>query len=129
MRHQPSAVPIRVLVSDDTRVHTELLADALKRDGCLQVTTSPSGSDSLTKQFNLRDIDVLLISSNLDERPGRGFEVLRGLRATHADLRAVVVLDTSQGEMILEAFRAGARGIFSKDDSIETLGQMPAQGL
>ena len=30
MRHQPSAVPIRVLVSDDTRVHTELLADALK---------------------------------------------------------------------------------------------------
>lgn len=123
MRHQPSAVPIRVLVSDDTRVHTELLADALKRDGSLQVTTSPSGSDSLTKQFNLRDIDVLLISSNLDERPGRGFEVLRGLRATHADLRAVVVLDTSQGEMILEAFRAGARGIFSKDDSIETLGK------
>ena len=123
MRHQPSAVPIRVLVSDDTRVHTELLADALKRDGCLQVTTSPSGSDSLTKQFNLRDIDVLLISSNLDERPGRGFEVLRGLRATHADLRAVVVLDTTQGEMILEAFRAGARGIFSKDDSIETLGK------
>lgn len=44
MRHQSSSVPIRVLVSDDTRVHTELLADALKRDGSLQVTTSPSGS-------------------------------------------------------------------------------------
>src|SRR5580704_5654551 len=123
MRHESSAAPIRVLVSDDTRVHTELLADALKRDGCLQVTTSPAGPESLTKRFNLLDIDVLLMSSSLDERPGRGFEVLRGLRASHADLKAVMLLDTSQGEMILEAFRAGARGIFSKDDSVETLGK------
>jgi len=121
MRHQPYPAAIRVLVCDDTRVHTELLADALKRDGSLQVTTSPAGSDSLTTRLNLNEIDVLLISSNLDQRPGRGFEVLRGLRAMHADLRAVVLLDASQGEMILEAFRAGARGIFSKDDSVETL--------
>ena len=121
MRHQPSAVSIRVLVSDDTRVHTELLADALKRDGCLQVTTSSSGSESLTARPSLRDIDVLLISSNLDERPGRGFEVLRGLRASHADLRAVVLLDSSKGETLLEAFRAGARGVFSKNDSVDIL--------
>jgi DNA-binding NarL/FixJ family response regulator len=121
MRHQPSAVSIRVLVSDDTRVHTELLADALKRDGYLQVTTSASNSEGLTSRPNLRDIDVLLISSNLDEQPGRGLEVLRVLRAAHSDLRAVVLLDSSKGETILEAFRAGARGVFSKNDSIDTL--------
>ncbi len=121
MRHQPSAVSIRVLVSDDTRVHTELLADALKRDGYLQVTTSASNSEGLTSRPNLRDVDVLLISSNLDEQPGRGLEVLRVLRAAHSDLRAVVLLDSSKGETILEAFRAGARGVFSKNDSIDTL--------
>jgi two-component system nitrate/nitrite response regulator NarL len=121
MRHHPSAVPIRVLVSDDTRVHTELLADALKRDGCLQVTTSPSGSESLTGNRNFRDVDVLVLGSNLDERPGRGFEVLRGLRASNADLRAVVLLDSSKGEMVLEAFRSGARGVFSKNDSVDIL--------
>jgi two-component system nitrate/nitrite response regulator NarL len=123
MRHQPSAVSIRVLVSDDTRVHTELLADALKRDGNLQVTTSSSGSESLTGHLSLRDIDVLVIGSNLDERPGRGFEVLRGLRASHADLRAVVLLDSSRGETVLEAFRSGARGVFSKNDSVDILGK------
>ncbi len=121
MRHQSAAISIRVLVSDDTRVHTELLADALKRDGCLQVTTSASGSESLTGRPNLRDIDVLLLGSNLDERPNRGFEVLRALRASHIDLRAVVLLDSSKGETILEAFRAGARGVFSKNDSVDTL--------
>jgi len=123
MRRQPTSGSIRVLVCDDTRVHTELLADALKRDGGLQVTTSPSGSESLTSRLDLHEVDVLLISSNLDNRPGRGFEILRGVRALHADLPAVMLLDGTQGEMILEAFRAGARGIFSKNDSIETLGK------
>ena len=123
MRHHVSAVSIRVLVSDDTRVHTELLADALKRDGCLQVTTSSSGSENLTGHRNLRDVDVLVLGSNLDEQPGRGFEVLRGLRASHADLRAVVLLDSSKGEMVLEAFRSGARGVFSKNDSVDILGK------
>jgi DNA-binding NarL/FixJ family response regulator len=123
MRHQHDPGPIRVLVSDDTRVHTELLADALKRDGNLEVTTLLCGSDGLTSGIDLNDSDVLVISSNLDEKPGRGFEILRGLRAGHPDLRAVMLLDTSQGEMILEAFRSGARGIFSKNDSIETLGK------
>jgi DNA-binding NarL/FixJ family response regulator len=123
MRHQPEPGPIRVLVADDTRVHTELLADALKRDGDLEVTTLLCGSDGLTSNIDFNDSDVLVISSNLDEKPGRGFEILRGLRALHPDLRAVMLLDTSQGEMILEAFRSGARGIFSKNDSIETLGK------
>ncbi len=121
MRHQQSVSPIRVHVCDDTRVHTELFADALKRDGCLQVTTSPPGSDRSATNINIGDIDVLLISSNLDEQPGRGFEVLRGLRAMHADLKAVMLLDSSQVDMVLEAFRAGARGIFSKNDSITSL--------
>lgn len=123
MRHIPESAPIRVLVCDDTRVHTELLADALKRDGDLEVTTLLCGSEALTSGIRLSDTDVILLSCNLDERPGRGFEILRGLRSLHPELRAVMLLDTTQGEMILEAFRAGARGIFSKNDSIEILGK------
>ena len=80
MRHQSTSSAIRVLVSDDTRFHTELLADALRRDGSLQVTTSASGSEGLMARVTQNDVDVLLISSNLDEQPGRGFEVLRALR-------------------------------------------------
>ncbi len=123
MRHQPSSGSIRVLVIDSTRVHTELLADALKRDECLQVTTLPPDSDRLKTDLNPGDTDILLISSNLEGQPSRGFELLRSLRAMHPEFKAIVLLDSSQGEMILEAFRAGAQGIFSKSDSIESLGK------
>jgi len=121
MRHQSTSDLIRVLVSDDTRVHTELLADALKRDGSLQVTTSASGSEGLIGRTDLHNVDVLLLSSTLDEQPGRGFEVLRGLHATHGYVPSVMLLDSSRQETILEAFYAGARGVFSRNESVETL--------
>jgi len=121
MRHSATSDLIRVLVSDDTRVHTELLADALKRDGSLQVTTSASGSEGLIGRSDLHTVDVLLISSTLDGQPGRGFEVLRGLHSSHGHLPAVMLLDCSKRETILQAFRAGARGIFSKQESIDSL--------
>ena len=65
MRHQATSDAIRVLVSDDTRVHTELLADALRRDGSLQVTTSHSGSEGLIGRRDLNDVDVLLLELDL----------------------------------------------------------------
>jgi two-component system nitrate/nitrite response regulator NarL len=123
MRYQPLSGSIRVLVIDSTRVHTELLADALKRDEYLQVTTLPPDSDRLKTELNPGDTDVLLISSHLEGQSGRGFELLRGLRTMHPELKSIVLLDSSQGEMILEAFRVGAQGIFSKSDSVETLGK------
>ena len=121
MRHEMPPPSVRVLVVDDTRVHTQLLADALKRDGCLQVTTLPGSSDGLAARLAQEDTDVLLMSCNLEARAGYGFEVLRGMRKSRPEMRAVMLLDASKGEMILEAFRAGARGIFSKDDPVDML--------
>jgi len=122
MRHL-SAVPIRVLVVDCTRVYTELLADALRRFEFLRVTTLPANSDRLTTNINLGNIDVLLISSNLEGKAGQGLELLRGLRALNVHLKSIVLLESSHGAAILEAFQAGARGIFSKSDSAEVLGK------
>jgi two-component system nitrate/nitrite response regulator NarL len=112
---------IHVLVADSTRIHTQLLAEALKRDPGLSVTSAVSDSRGLITAASLHDFDVVVISSNLDEEPFRGFEVLRELRASHPDIRAIMLLDSSKQEAILEAFRAGARGIFTKHESVETL--------
>src|SRR5215469_14702369 len=116
--HHSSDSQIRVLVSDDTRVHTELLADVLRRDGELEVTTSPSSSENLITHLNQASVDVLLIGSNLDGQPGRGFEVLRGLQSLHNSPPSIMLLNSSEREIVLEAFRVGARGVFSKDQSV-----------
>ena len=112
---------IRVLVADDTRIHTQLLADALRRDRQLDVISTPARSRDFVETVKLHKVDVVVLSSNLDEEPLRGFEVLRQLRASNPDILAIMLLDSSKREMVLQAFRAGARGIFSRHDSLEIL--------
>ena len=112
---------IRVLVADDTRIHTQLLADALRRDLQLEVISPPAQSRDLVAAVKLHRVNVVVLSSNLDEEPLRGFELLRELRASNPDILAIMLLDSSKKESVLQAFRAGARGIFSRHDSVETL--------
>jgi len=112
---------IRVFVADSSRIHTQLLSDALKRDPDLRVIRADSDSDGLIAEAMASDVDVIVISSNLDEQPSRGFEVLHELRLSWPKIRAVVLLDSSKKDVILEAFRAGARGIFSRHNSLEML--------
>jgi len=125
MEHVESAREnrIRVLVADDSRIHTQLLADALRHDGGLQVSSSESESETLitlVKTSNI-NVDVLVVSHILDEQPCRGFDVLRELRGVRPEIRAVMLLDSSKDEVVLDAFRAGAKGVFSKHESVETL--------
>jgi two-component system, NarL family, nitrate/nitrite response regulator NarL len=110
---------IRIMVADDSRLHTSLLADALRRDGAFEVI----GADSqeLIARAHARTLDVLLLSSELDGQPGRGFEVLREVRGLHPNVRAIMLLDTSRHESVLEAFRCGARGVLSRQESVEVL--------
>jgi len=68
-----------------------------------------------------QDVDVLVISSTLDERTSFGLEVLRELRAQRPGTRTVLLLDSSKDEAILQAFRAGARAVFGRNDPIEML--------
>jgi DNA-binding NarL/FixJ family response regulator len=118
---------IRVLVADNTRIHTQLLADALRRDRRLQVIAAASPSRDLLEAITTHSIDVVVVSSHLDEEPLRGLEVLRELRASRPQVRAVILLDSSKREIIVEAFRAGARGVFSRHESLETLSKCVRQ--
>jgi two-component system nitrate/nitrite response regulator NarL len=118
---------IRVLVADSTRIHTQLLADALRRDRHLEVIGSVSHSRDLIEAITTHNIEVVVISSNLDEEPQRGLEVLRELRACRPEVRTIVLLDSSKREIVVEAFRAGARGVFSRHDSLEMLAKCVRQ--
>jgi Lon protease-like protein/ActR/RegA family two-component response regulator len=112
---------IRVLVADDTRIHTQLLADVLKRDAGLHVSSSESGSEALIASARTRRYDVLVVGSNLDEQPNRGFDVLRELCSTCPEIRTVMLLESYEPDVVRNAFRAGAKGIFSKLESVDTL--------
>ncbi len=65
--------------------------------------------------------DVLLISASLDDRPAGGLEVLADFRASYPGLKSVVLLDSPKREIVIQAFRLGARGVFSSNSSVKVL--------
>src|SRR5271169_579611 len=112
---------VSVVVADSTRIHTQLLANALRNDRGLQVVAETSNSEELLAAITRVPIDVVVISHNLDDLPGHGAQVLRQMRALRPQIKGVILLDSSKPQEVLECFRAGARGIFSKQERLESL--------
>jgi len=112
---------IRVLVAVNTRIQTQLLAEALARDPRLNTLPAPESDPELIRTAAAHSIDVAIIGCCLEEQPLRGLEVLRNLRAVQPSVQSVMLLDSSRRELVLEAFRAGAKGVLGRQESIETL--------
>jgi two-component system, NarL family, nitrate/nitrite response regulator NarL len=100
---------------------SQLLADAISRDRSLKVIQAVSSYLESAEAVSSCNFDVLLISARLDENPEKGFDVLRELKVRQPEVRAVMLLDTCKREPVITAFRAGARGIFCRDESRHTL--------
>src|SRR5207248_10587840 len=65
--------------------------------------------------------DVAIISEQLQGNPGKGLEVLRELRLAVPGTRIVMLLDSAERGLVVEAFRSGARGIFCRSDPLKML--------
>ena len=118
---QPGLEFVSIVVADSTRIHTQLLAEAMNKDQGLQVVATASNSADLVAAVLRVPIDVVVLSHNLDNQPGHGTQVLREMRALRPQIKGVMLLDSSEPEVVLDCFRAGARGIFSKQERLETL--------
>lgn len=112
--------PINVLVADSNPIHTQLLAEALARNSDFVVRTAKGASDLTTTAADATP-DVGVVSSYLDEDPTRGYQAIRKLSLSGSRTRFVMLLDSTKREATLEAFACGARGIFHRHESLETL--------
>ncbi len=118
---EPDQAPrkIRVLVADSSRIHTQLLANALLPDPELAAMSWDSAASALIPAIVSQKVEILAISSSFGGRAGDGLKIVRELRSTRPQTKIVVLLDVHEETMIIEAFRLGVRGVFSRESSIE----------
>jgi len=112
---------IRVLAADSTRMNSQLLASALERDKRFQVLEPVSDSRGIVGAVLKDKPGVVVISAELDDDPRKGFEIARELYTMRVETRVVMLLDVSERTQVVEAFRAGARGVFSRSESLKSL--------
>jgi two-component system, NarL family, nitrate/nitrite response regulator NarL len=109
---------VRVLVADNSPLHTQLLAEAIGRDHFIQVVGTAVDAASVVSLALECSPDVLLISANLDAQPGRGLGILWDLQVKRSNLKSVVLLDSSTPNAVAQAFLFGARGVFYRNASL-----------
>lgn len=112
---------IRVLAADSTRMNSQLLAAALERDKRFRVLDPVSDARALVATVSKEKPAVVVISTELDDEPRKGFAVARELHGLQTETRVVMLLDTSERGHVIEAFRAGAQGVFCRSESLKAL--------
>ena len=116
-----TAEKIRVLAADSTRMSSQLLAEALAQDRQFEVTgIEPKGS-SILEAVAHKKPHVVLVSSVLEEAANLGFELTRQICSAYPETRVVLLMDTSSRSAVVEAFRCGAQGVFSRTESSKSL--------
>jgi DNA-binding NarL/FixJ family response regulator len=100
----------------------QLLSNVLKASRYkLNVAASATSARDLLSSIHERDVDVAVISASLQEGPLSGLKMLREVHCAHPDVAYIVLLDTCERDQVIEAFRAGATGIFCRVKSPEEL--------
>ena len=112
---------ISLLIAEHSRMGCELMEAALQRFNHISVTASVVESTEVLNVFENTKPEVCVISNALKDGPNSGFRVARELHETVPQAKLIMLLDSSERDLVVEAFRSGANGVFSRDDSFELL--------
>lgn len=117
----PDPEQLRVLAADSNSMSTQLLVEALARNEQFHVIEGPSSEAELLSLLKLENPDVALIGAKFGQSGQPAFDLVRNIRAEQPCPRVVVLLDHSDPAAVVEAFRAGAHGIFSRTQPLRML--------
>jgi DNA-binding NarL/FixJ family response regulator len=123
MSKPPEPSPtISVFVADASRMNCELMAAALRRSRYrLAMAGYATESAEVPAGFHNNEANIAVISAHLRDGVSAGFSVAREIRASYPRTGIIMLLDSIQGTMVIEAFRAGAKGVLSREEPFEVL--------
>jgi two-component system nitrate/nitrite response regulator NarL len=112
---------VKVLAAESTRMNSQLLAEALAQDCRLEVMGIEPKQSSILAAVAQEKPHVVLISSALEDSGTQGFDLARQISATYPGTRVILLMDNSHPASVVQAFRCGAHGIFSRTESSKSL--------
>ena len=112
---------ISLLIAEHSRMGCQLMEAALQSYPHISVAASIVESGEILDVFENTRPDICVISSSLKDGVSGGFRVARELHDNFRQAKSIMLLDSSERNLVVEAFRSGACGVFSRDDPFELL--------
>src|SRR3977135_1969055 len=123
-RNAADDISIRILVGDASRMASQLIAGQLRSSrGPRFETILPSSfaSKTIADEIIKTRPDIALVSGVLQDSSFGGFSVLRAIQPLNLATRLILLLEDCEHDLVIDAFRSGARGVFSRAESSERL--------
>lgn len=117
-----SCQTVRIVVADRNRMASHLLADGLSRIPNFVALAVVEPAQIVTAVSN-EEPQVVVLSADFDHDPTRGIQLAATLHGHAPEVRQIILVDSPDRDVVVGAFRAGARGIFCRTDSLENLGK------
>ena len=104
--------PIAVLLADSSQIQVQLLTSAMRRHPEFKVASCPVDVDIILESLQNASVDVLLLAANTQNGAGQDMTLLRRLHISYPRVPKVLLLESFDRDMVVNAFRSGARGLF-----------------
>ena len=108
---------IPVLIADSNRIQSELLTGALRRHAGFSISTCLVDPDSLLQAIAFAPAKVILLSLNRTTDMASQMAAIRRIHLSHPSIAKVVLVESYDRDLVVSAFRSGARGIFCLADT------------
>jgi two-component system, NarL family, nitrate/nitrite response regulator NarL len=92
---------------------SDLLARVLAKDMLCQATAVQPAD--LMRVLEANHADLVVIGAELNQGSWNGFTLANTVGRTYANILIVTLLNTSDHDSVINAFRSGARGVFSRE--------------
>jgi DNA-binding NarL/FixJ family response regulator len=103
---------IGVLVADSNQLQSQLLVRELRRRPEFQVTSCIFDADTILRAIVSTPVEVALLNPNSPIDGWPDMTVVRRLHLAHPEVAKVILLNTYARDVVVNAFRSGARGLF-----------------
>ncbi len=102
----------RVFIVDRDSMSGDLLAGALVRDSEFEAAVLQAGD--LLSALAGSAVDLVVIGAEVSLKSGNGFDLAQNVARAHPTIAIVMLLNRSDQASVVNAFRSGARGVFSR---------------
>ncbi|MGA8313063.1 MAG: response regulator transcription factor [Terriglobales bacterium] len=103
---------IGVLIADSNQMQSQLLVSVLRRRPEFEVTSCTLDPDAILNVIASLPVHVAILNTDNPRDGWPEMTVVRQLHLAHPEVAKIILLNTYDRDIVVKAFRSGARGLF-----------------
>lgn len=108
---------VKILVADSNQTQAQLLVSALRRRPEFSVSFCVLDVDLILAALSSAPADIVILHANDPKSRDLQTSMVRRLHLLYPQVGKILLLDSCTAELVTDAFRSGARAIFSLSES------------